>query len=774
MPKKTEMQKLREKLKKQKQLQQKSMKQVPKDKKLPYRPQTQKHIKKVMDEEVAVKEFFAQLIELPDADVLGALEKFSEDRNGAWGRQRFFVKLINILPDKLYKEFATDYIAQDRKNLEDFFKMFIERPRVAVAVRRKSEIGDEEFQKKIDLDKAAKAEKKRLQKIQAGLFGDDDDDDDPVQDKPLVVSKKQMKLVKIGLDGEIIDLVTPTPPVKRPTATVFKQHIDQKCLERWNQVPWINGKVNTIYIAPVNGGIKEYISENSEKHLEGTTEWYPSNLEFKKLMCNNHSRSRTQDGNILTAFTRKGKPVLFKVAYDTNRGFIVQDEKIFNDEKIYLAQYRLTYQDKVKRILDGPIDASTEKIGVTKLSQALHHVAPDIKDYGIYGNNSMKNKYDTSYIIKAVETISNSTSTVREFFTKVADVIVYLTKMNGVGHDIFKKRVQEEYYLPEILVNLSSSEKLPEIFEDPRVTIKVQENATRRIKQEINNFISEIGKTLYQLQHPTERVHGGGGHQFEIRIGKVEKWKTTCVNKDDVINIPDEQIIYYEEGKAIYCLTIPSIMEQIVTGNDPVNPYTQVPLTEAFVTRFQELYSLDLKGKGYGAVDDIKPKTPTPNIPPQSPTLAPGLLNLIVKNIMECEEELTSETLGEDGKCKGLDGKPDTPGDDGAVVVEQITPGSTPGEDLFKSDSDSDSDKNSPGVVKGDICQYCKKKVDPKKCLKTKVDGDEGFQTVYFCCFQCFENQDYWPKKRSRKRGKRKKSSKKGGRNSGKERKKKK
>jgi len=785
---KTDMQKLHEKLKKQKQ----ALKQIKPQKQKSVRIPTELGLIKNIKENKEMRYFFTELIQKPDGQVVLSIEKFASDPKGAWDRKRFFQKFLRILPEKYYKEFAEEFITQEKRGRDDFWEYFIKLPVVVADLRKIQDLEDledieiEQREKKKRLEKI---EKKRLKKIQVDFFGEDSDTDTDTEDerRPSVVPKPKpkapgsIKIVKIGLGGEVIDEITPPNISVKPKGFKIKP---STCLERYLILPWINGRVETVFLAPVDGtDITPYISATGKTVEKNGETWYQSVRAFTELMCNIHASSRTQNGDVLTAFTSKGKPVRMKVAYNTNRGFIVQDEAIFQAEKEYLSETRMTRDDKINKILDGPVTSSIEEQGMRSLSRALHKVAPDIKDYGIYyGSN---NKYDTAYNIKAIEIISDTSQTAREFFDKLGNVIVYIN-LDEDSVKIFRKRIQQEYYLPEILVTLSPSEKLPEYFDDPRVTEEQIDRIARRVRLEVNSFVYNAGLVLYNQENNTKTRLPDIRPTYIGRMPNARGWKSICVNKDDVQDVPDEQIIYYREDDDVYCLTIPDIMEQILSKRNPENPYTGTPLSEAFIERFSKLYSVELKKKGYGGSGGTPEPTPTvPTVPmvpmvPMVPTpvLAPDLLNTIVRNIKECEDELLQENLEEDGRCTGLNGAPDSDsasdGEDHEVIENVSTTGETPILDELLV-SDTESSGYSPVIVSREICQYCKKKVNPNTALKTKVDGEEGFQTVYFCCFKCFENQNQWTKKRSMKRKnskKKNKNSKKGGRNSTRERKK--
>jgi len=708
-----------------------------------------KQIKQDIQEDKYIRAFFKSVPSITDEQLVQAFERFGSDSKANWSRKRLFTKIITKIPSEFYRELAETYITQDTKNLEDVYASFVEKPIVSVAIKKKEELIDQKYDELQIKEIADKNEKARLKKIQDLVFGDDDSDDDYVQPLKPSRPKSQTKIVEFGPNGEFIEVEL---PVKTPKKIVDPKYIDKNCLDSRYYMPWIQGIVLKTFIALPNGGIidktsqiHKYVNVNSKTRTKGDVNWYPINNKFSLLMCNINSYRRIQEGVVLTSFTENGEPVSLMVGYETNRGFLVQDEKMFLAEKEYEKERNSSLVEKIANILNNPITSKVEIFGIDKLSTTLHDIAPDITDYGVYKEGYIKK--DTTYIVKAIETISKQTRTVREFLAKLGGVIVYLT--TKLGHDIFKKRIREEYYLPEILVNLSASEKLPEIFDDPRVTQESKDYNTRFLMGELNYFISTNAQVLYKLEHPTESNKNIFYKQSFVGAKKEKKfdWKTACVNKDDVIDIPDEQIIYYREGENVYCLVIDEILDQISAGKNPTNPYTKRMLKSDFLTRFEELYSNKRKNKEISPVTTI---TPLPKIQNVEVILAPGLLNMIVKNILDCEQELIGE------ECKSLDNPPE-------IEENNLSPS------LFSPKSEEELD---------DICEHCKKNcIDTTRKYKTIVENIDGFKTIYFCSSCCFEEHADWPKSRkknnkksSKKNSKKTEDGKKGGRNSIKER----
>jgi hypothetical protein len=95
------------------------------------------------------------------------------------------------------------------------------------------------------------------------------------------------------------------------------------------------------------------------------------------------------------------------------------------------------------------------------------------------------------------------------------------------------------------------------------------------------------------------------------------------------------------------------------------------------------------------------------------------------------------------------------------------------GEKWYRKGTEDDASAHSPGtpiIIEDSACQYCKKKINKKKCLKSKIYVKKQFHTVCFCSFKCFEEHNVWPKKRNIDKKGGKNVGKKGGRNGSKER----
>ena len=642
----------------------------------------------------------------------------------------------------------------------------------------------------------------------------------PYRTSPSMVGVRHMrrnrsiKTVVIGSDGGYTE-------TEKPSYGKYKYggNEDAACLARYRELPWIPGRVNQVFLAQAEAGetddwefplgeITPYVLPGEPREEEGV-QWYRASAAWKKLMCNRMRGSRVQEGDVLTCRTNDGEPVRMRVAYDTTPGgFIVQGEALFQAEQDSLKAARLTKQTKINIILNGPVTPKMEVLAIKKLSQALHRIAPDILDYGVYNENK-ENKYDTAYIREAIKTILNDApASARAFFSKLGDTIVYL-QGEEIGHGLFRQRVAGRYYRPQALVTLSQEEKLPEVFEGPRTTQQERLGVASRIRIKVAAFVTGIGKELYAIDNPGKRK------QTEISEGplptlpRVAEWKSACVNREQIEDVPDTQIVYYKEKNAeyphgaVYCLVIPDIMEEIIRDRTPTNPYSGLPLSEAFLKRFTAIYELE-------AGKEATPKVAagaTPKAVVEKPMveLAPGLLRMMITNITSCEAELDAGDLVR-GKCPALDRPPetdeeddeeeddkeeddreeddesDTSSDEGSpptppllkqqraiervgpavkppprppskpppkpdVTTEQPSPApSTP------ASNSTTSPEHSPSVSQ---CHKCSGPIPKGVQLRTKVKGGGAYETWCFCSFKCFEDQKF-PKASGGKAGGRK------------------
>lgn len=632
-------------------------------------PTSDRKAQQIVEYEQTNRVFFKRLMEVEDDKLKEKMIEFSQER-GSWGWQRKIdiENIINTIPQKLYKDLAMRYTdTEQRKTLAEYWAYYVNRLEVKEAIDEK--------------------------RFDDSIF--EDDELFATEPKPVIVPpKKIVKEVKpgerkvievdeMGADGKFIGNIIEQkiePKIKKPLTLPKTLAITpyDGCFKDQRDVPWLKNIDFTIITSVLDDSLDEisdYIQKDRSYSFKGL-KWYRVKKTFNNLMCRSF-RTRDEDSNSLVA-TINGKKVRMQIAYITkDKKFIIQDEDIFKLEKEYIKNLKKYPHDKVSIFLKSKVDESTQKFAKYRLADILSFVAPQVEEY---------KDPEGQYITRAVEKMMENSVINKDLLTRIAEIGVYLKDNNG----IFFKRIKQEYYIPEILVTLTREEKLPEVFDDPTETNIYQINII--IDNQVNNFVRTLADSIYQKNNATERVPMRPYAQLPQY--KVKKWKSAC--DEHLEGVPDEHIVYYKEDGKVYCLLISNIYEQLNSEEGiAINPATKNPLDEDFVERFRQLYDSKFNRTGIDlaepdVIESILPEKPKTPIPIRQ--YAPGLLDMIKSNISGCEKEIKNETLGEDERCKSLEGEGEEIKEEEEEELKVRT--SKEIDELFESDSDVSKDED--------------------------------------------------------------------------------
>ena len=577
---------------------------------------------------------------------------------------------------------------------------------------------------------------------------------------------EKVGIVKM-LDGdEIRDIPEQT---RRKVVTTYT-FIDQNCVNELNSAPWLNASVEGIFITPADKStnINAYISQgknNKETYQHNGETWSKVAVGFYQIMCNTFKNRQEQDGDVFTAWKNSTQPVRFKIGYKTNRGFLVQDEEMFNKQKEYSKEQKVNNKEKLDNLLKEPVNPELQKFGKETLSLALTQIAPEIYDYSV----------NSSYIQKAIDTIKEQTTTSKDFIDMLTNTILYLEEPHAI---VFKERIIREYYLPEILVSLSPLEKYPEALENQNQDF-VDKNY--RLMERLSEKLSEnISKKYYNIMFPSNKIKQletlYSGITDKITIGNI---KGKCHNKDNIKDTPDYQVVYYEEDGKTYCLLIDDLLSQITNADsfeDVLNPETGNTVRPEFIERFFDIYGDAPRDDGYEERTIEKIEEPKKEEVPKEQELAPGLVSIMLENIRKCQvESLTwgdSDDENVPEKCTSIVDDDDNLSDASSVSslstteldeeifgkqsdfnsVDSDNSSISTGDNSSGKDSDNssistgnNSDKYSSMSSNDDGSPHCK--VCNKKCLaqiRTIREEPRGtFNPEHFCSIACLEEIEF-------------------------------
>ena len=703
-----------------------------------------KNIGNIAKEEEDYQKFFTKILEYDSIEkIIPEMDKFAKSPKGYYSRKKLFESINILLPKTVYfyHDFAREYLQYNDKKLQDVWTTYKDLKRLE------------------DIQIKAEENDKEKRKAMRRLSGEPDyDSDEEVEIKEVVAPAEpkvrgetiQVNVLPLGPNREVItyDVITNTRQKEYPQSKVY---LDEKCISNYRLAPWLNSKVQDIYITNADDNdvdLSTYINHLKKPIKKLGKLWYPVSKDFYFLVCGPKSTVRSQKGDVMSSVNKFNQPVSLKVGFNTIKEFIVQDEKIYENEKKYQKDVNKTVLDKSNELLNSPIQEKLITLAKKQLSNELRAIAPNIRNYG------KDDDYDTEYINEVIESIQSKSETTQQFLTLLASLIVYMRESKA---KVFKERIRENYYLPSVLILLSIDEKYPEASGNPDNIINIQ--------KQINKYVRDTVKYYFYILNPTLKIVGQT--DMEVVNIKVEDVKSRCVNKDIIKNIPDHKLIYYTDpaGK-IYCLIIEDILEQIRSGKDVINPITNEKLDIVFLQRFKLLYYNGHENpfdqvastpfnKQSGGKDVIK-----------EVELAPGLLDIIQKKISECESEIKDDELDEDGRCPALSEKPqivphkksnsnkhDTDTDDDSVLSDSSA---------FSSHSSSVSTpelKEPAAFTSQSMCHHCTNPIEHEHAKIKSIQHDgTNYNEAHFCNTKCFENNDFKLSKKSSKKGGRKKT----------------
>ena len=393
----------------------------------------------------------------------------------------------------------------------------------------------------------------------------------------------------------------------------------------YNSFKWIPGKVTSVWVdnKKYSTGESIVVKDETKKEIKGiqklgrkgettqfvgTKRFYKAGKSFYNLQCNVYADMRVQQGNKLIVYdneknkvelevaftvsrTTINTPYIVSQAYDSNdremRNYvnekvIIQNEDIFNMEKSELIQKNISDDNKILEIGEKTIDEGSLFIAKKWLSQFLRE-STNNNDYNL----------ESPYINIAVDSIKDK-KTNKELYRTIAELIVY-TKIKEA--QIFLKRLKAEYYLPEILHQLTHEEKFPEIY-DPifGASDKSIEIYTSFIQSNIQKIINKM-LTDSIVRDQTKRKMLTEVDMISYPAAPTYEDEKFCTNKD---KIDPRNIVYYrdnDDGK-VFCFDVIKLASSFERG-DYINPYTGKVFSQEFIRRYTITYYDKENGKNY-------------------------------------------------------------------------------------------------------------------------------------------------------------------------------
>ena len=678
-------------------------------------------------------------------------------------------------------------------------------------------------------------------------------------------SDKEHRLRGTEKDTEIKDLVKTIESMqadlrllKMEAPKTIRQYQEvARCGTVYRQAPWLHAKVKRVYLSPfgpslgtykyivvhtsgesktktmgpTSDGKELYYADNNTPELEsedlkkawlpqpiikdGRT-WYAARNGFFELLCT--AKGKTQEGNVLTiplppdivkryGIDEEHPKLSVIVGYETNRGFFVQDEKMYKSEADFFADKKKDLRTKIKELSKEPVNLNSRIFGAAILSNALESTSKskdDDKDElleelpefayhaSLKSTGRVTRKGATKpawygatgdYVKKAILSIAfkgEDPVSLETFARKLGEVVVYI---GPEGSKVFEERLRNRYYVdPQMLMDLTEADKFPEIFSEAAGTSeKILGWYRNEYAGKVDHFIDEFLRSVYTQESGEKLVSASvptwdrtktcqnvpyiqskiayTSYGDNAQTGnKLQMTKLADKERRKIQNADPRDLIHYMEDGVVFCFTVPELKklidkadstadeENIARGKDStksVSPAYNNPISHE---PFTKDFIERFKEIYMGEGFKVKRPDQLEAELDENKVREPDLAIILAPGLID---KIWA------GLNKIKNPAPESDSDDDEVAISRTRGGGS-------SDGDSDSEVE-PDADTTDYdgkCRHCKGELDPgSKGIRTlsrkagaakDATGSDAFHKREFCCRYCCEDCEEWEKKKSK------------------------
>lgn len=352
------------------------------------------------------------------------------------------------------------------------------------------------------------------------------------------------------------------------------------CIRKQKSFGWIKGRVEEVWISFPKKIVPKYVLGPPYITMKKDDRiWYRPSKLFYVIQCAKPSLRR-QEGEILTCVGIDKKEVQFMVGYTIEgykndleayktkihrkkrddkisyRIFLIQNEKLFKKEKRFLSERN----DSKSLAIEEILSENKSNDSITVADNRLAAIFSDVggvasgEETKFIPPNYLQGSSFIRLVIEGIPGITNDA-----FFRGVATIIVYLQIPEA---NIFRKRIRDHFYIPQVIPMLSPSDMFPEVFEDINLSKEYLDIVSSSIDTAIRNTVKSLASAIYVLRHPTERTWVFDDATARMHPSKKLK-PSACLNSSDVSNVPYEDIVFYIDPKdgSKYCYDVNVILE---------------------------------------------------------------------------------------------------------------------------------------------------------------------------------------------------------------------
>lgn len=332
------------------------------------------------------------------------------------------------------------------------------------------------------------------------------------------------------------------------------------CTFLFRTLPWLKETVAQILVRPIKMSKKYYDENNSLTNNDGF-KFYAVKLPYYRMRCFGKIEGIDEEDGSVTV-NHEDEMLVFQVGIRVaGRGIVVQTFEMFQDEKKHNNLWKKS--------------TSSQQIEDLKFAEVPNNLAEQasafIEDYCPGQSASEK----TTYAKKLVNDVRNDSDNSWEFAKTMARITLAVKSGN-----LFPRKFAKGYYNENEIKRLGYDVLFEGTEYDRRVIDEyVEDSALASIISASKNF------------NPAERRVGGAMRRRPpLRLKKIDV-KYRCDNLEDVKNVDDEFLVFYDENQKFYCFDINKIVRNFSNG-DYKNPSSGLPFSKEFVEKIKKIYTI--------------------------------------------------------------------------------------------------------------------------------------------------------------------------------------
>lgn len=378
-------------------------------------------------------------------------------------------------------------------------------------------------------------------------------------------NKMEMKF--IDAKKNVID----TPVKRLVESNGFKQEgFYNEIRDFYRILPWFKEKVNDIYLCPINDNAHMLVIEQDTVLDNQGNQYYRANKLYFDVQS--LSDKKWQSGP-KTTLIYKQIEYQFIVGIITQHGLFQQDEEIFNAQRQYLQNWKHNIRtDEIERILQSKVD---------------------LEKYGSFFKSFIQCRLEMEgpYVQRILDVFLFHYPLGRQFIDEMCRLVIFLNpKLSIVHESVFVKRFKKMYYNPEMLPFLTEYDKLGELYNDAATPRETLEHVSKQLYEQWVETRNEWINGLL-VNNSSVKMNFGRTKMVasKLKFVQLPSWKRVCKNASHLEEVPEEDVVYMQDGSDIYGFSILQLFN-IIENDGGVNPYTRIPLNKHVLQRFLDTY----------------------------------------------------------------------------------------------------------------------------------------------------------------------------------------